>query len=66
MGFPRSTSPNLSPLSAIGFWFAWYAFHPETEVYSALTRRHPGVSFISLQVTQNLVWAPLLLARDEF
>ncbi|HCK69008.1 MAG TPA: hypothetical protein DHW17_06980, partial [Nitrospina sp.] len=21
--------------SVVGFWFAWYAFHPETRVFSA-------------------------------
>jgi hypothetical protein len=25
--------------SVIGFWFAWYAFHPETEVYTASPAR---------------------------
>ncbi|MCB1965598.1 MAG: DUF3179 domain-containing protein [Candidatus Accumulibacter sp.] len=31
---------NGTPLaSVVGYWFAWYAFHPETLVYKAATRK---------------------------
>ena len=31
----RAIDLNGEPLQQIqGFWFAWYAFHPDTEIYS--------------------------------
>lgn len=28
-----ATDPNGTPLNTVqGFWFAWFAFHPDTEV----------------------------------
>jgi len=30
------TRPDGTPIASIrAFWFAWYAFHPDTEVYRA-------------------------------
>ena len=36
----RAFDENGAEVTAVtGFWFAWYAFHPETEVYTAGRRR---------------------------
>ncbi len=36
----RVFDENGAEVTAVtGFWFAWYAFHPETEVYTAGKRR---------------------------